>query len=94
MKQFLIERDFPGAEKLTPEELQEISQLSVTVISILGKPYNWIHSYGVKDKIYCIHEAENEEAIREHATCGNIPISKVQEIKTIISPATAEKTYA
>jgi hypothetical protein len=94
MKQFLIERDFPGAEKLTPEELQEISQLSVTVISILGKPYNWIHSYVVKDKIYCIHEAENEEAIREHATCGNIPISKVQEIKTIISPATAEKTYA
>ena len=94
MKQFLIERDFPGAEKLTPEELQEISRLSVTVISILGKPYNWIHSYVVKDKIYCIHEAENEEAIREHATCGNIPISKVQEIKTIISPATAEKTYA
>jgi len=94
MKQFLIERDFPGAEKLTPEELQEISQLSVTVISILGKPYNWIHSYVVKDKIYCIHEAENEEAIREHATCGNIPISKVQEIKTIISPTTAEKTYA
>ena len=94
MKQFLIERDFPGAEKLTPEELQEISQLSVTVISILGKPYNWIHSYVVKDKIYCIHEAENEEAIREHATCGNIPISKVQEIKTIISPGTAQKTYA
>jgi len=48
----------------------------------------------MKDKIYCIHEAENEEAIREHATCGNIPISKIEEIKTIISPATAQKTFA
>jgi len=94
MKQYLIEREFTGAEKLTAEQLQEISQLSVTVISILGKPYNWIHSYVVKDKIYCIHEAENEDAIREHATCGNIPITKIQEIKTIISPATAQKTFA
>ncbi len=94
MKQFLIERDFPGAEKLTAEELQEISQISVTVISVLAKPYNWIHSYVVKDKIYCIHEAENEDVVREHATCGNIPITKIQEIKTMISPATAEKTFA
>ena len=94
MKKYLIERDFPGAEKLTAEELQEISQLSVSVISILGKPYNWIQSYVVKDKIYCIHEAENEEVIREHSTCGNIPITKIDEIKTIISPDTAQKTIA
>ena len=48
----------------------------------------------MKDKIYCIREAENEEAIREHATCGNIPTSKIEEIKTIISPTTAQKTFA
>jgi hypothetical protein len=89
MKQFLIEREIPGAGSLSPEELTELSKVSVAVIATLGKPYNWIHSYVVKDKIYCIHEAENEDVVREHASCGSIPISKIEEIKTIISPATA-----
>jgi len=90
MKQFLIEREIPGAGNLSPEELTEISKISVTVISALGKPYNWIHSYVVKDKIYCIHEAENEDAVRQHASCANIPINKIEEIKTVISPGTAQ----
>lgn len=77
---------------MTNEELQALSKTSVAVITILGKPYRWIESYVTEDKIYCIHEAENEDAIREHAKCGNFPLNTIEEIKTVIGPATAEKT--
>ncbi len=90
MKKFIIERDLAGAGNMTAEELQAISKTSVSVVSVLGKPYNWIESYVTKDKIYCIHEAESEEVIREHSSCANFPISKVEEVKVIINPATAE----
>ena len=74
---------------MTAEELQDLSKASNTVISVLGKHYTWIQSFVTEDRLYCIHEAENEEAIREHAKCGNFPINRVEEIKTIIDPATA-----
>jgi hypothetical protein len=90
MKKFIIERDLPGAGNLTPEELQAISKTSVSVISVLGKPYTWVESFVIKDKIYCIHEAENEDVIREHSSCANFPITWIEEVKAVISPATAD----
>ena len=92
MKKFIVERKLPGAGNMTNEELQALSKTSVAVITILGKPYRWIESYVTEDKIYCIHEAENEDAIREHAKCGNFPLNTIEEIKTVIGPATAENT--
>ncbi|HXL54693.1 MAG TPA: DUF4242 domain-containing protein [Chitinophagaceae bacterium] len=89
MKKFLIERKLPGAGNMTPEELQEVSKISVAVISVLGKRYSWLQSFITEDKIYCIHEAENEDDIREHAKCGNLPINSIEEIKAIIDPTTA-----
>jgi len=90
MKKFIIERKLPGAGNMTDEELIAISKTSVTVITVLGKPYKWIESFVTEDKLYCIHEAEDENAIREHAKCGNFPVNKIEEIKAVISPATAE----
>lgn len=75
---------------MTPEELQAISKTSVSVMSVLGKPYNWVESYVTKDKIYCVHEAESEDVIREHSNCASFPVNKVEEVKAMISPATAE----
>jgi hypothetical protein len=89
MKKFIVERKLPGAGNMTEEELQAISKTSVAVITVLGKPYKWIESFVTEDKIYCIHEAEDEDAIREHAKCGNFPVNKIEEIKTTIDPTTA-----
>jgi hypothetical protein len=89
MKKFIVERKLPGAGNMTEEELQAISKTSVTVITVLGKPYKWIESFVTEDKIYCIHEAEDEDAIREHAKCGNFPVNKIEEIKATIDPTTA-----
>ena len=89
MKKFIIERELPGAGNMTAEELQAISKTSVSVISVLDKPYKWVESYITRDKIYCIHEAESEDVIREHANCADFPANEIEEIKAIISPATA-----
>ena len=90
MKKFVIERNLPGAGNLSPEELQAISQTSCEVVNQMGKPYHWIQSFVTEDRLYCIHEAENEEDIREHAKCGNFPINTVEEIKAVIDPTTAD----
>lgn len=89
MKKFVIERNLPGAGQLTAEELQSISQTSCEVMNQLGKPYYWIQSFITGDKIYCIHIAENEQVVREHARLGRFPINTISEITAIIDPLTA-----
>ncbi|ASU31975.1 DUF4242 domain-containing protein [Mucilaginibacter xinganensis] len=89
MKKFVIERNLPGAGKLSAEDLQAISQTSCSVVDSLGKPYQWIESYVTDDKIFCVHMADSEEVIREHANLGGFPVTNVFEVKTMISPATA-----
>jgi len=90
MKKFIVERKLPGAGNMTAEELQALSKTSLAVITVLGKPYKWVMSFVTDDTIYCIHEAEDENAIREHAKCGNFPVNRVEEIKVVIDPTTAE----
>jgi len=89
MKTYLIERDIPGAGKLTPEQLKAISQKSCSVIKEMGPEIEWIQSYVTGDKIFCVYKAQNEELIREHAKKGGFPANKIMEIHTGISPATA-----
>jgi hypothetical protein len=91
MKQFVIERTLPGAGNLTPEELKGISQTSCEAVNHLGKPYHWAQSFVTGDKIYCIHYAESEEVIREHAAIGKFPINTVSEVTAIIDPSTGSK---
>ena len=64
-------------------------QLAVSVVNVLGKPYKWIESYVTNDRIYCIHEAESEDVIREHSSCASFPVNGIEEIKSTIGPATA-----
>lgn len=89
MKKFVVERNLPGAGNLSPEELQSISQLSCEVVSKLNQPYHWIQSFVTDDKIYCIHIAESEDVVREHARLGNFPINIVSEVKVVIDPTTS-----
>ena len=91
MKKFVIERNLPGAENLSPEELQVMSQSSCEAIKQLKKPYHWIQSYICRDKIYCIHIAENEELLREHAKLSDFPINTISEVAIIIDPSTSNQ---
>ncbi len=89
MKKFVIERNLPGAGNLSADELRSISQISCESISKLGKPYHWIQSFVTDDKIYCVHIAESEEVIREHAKRGKLPINTVREVKALMDPTTS-----
>ncbi len=91
MKLFLIERDIPGAGLLTPVELKGISQKSCTVLTSMGPKIKWMQSYVTGNKIFCVYQAEDEKLIKEHAQKGGFPITKITEISTTISPATAEQ---
>jgi hypothetical protein len=89
MKTFVIERDIPGANRLTADELKGISAKSCDVVAGLGVPYKWITSYVAGDRIYCIHEAESADVIYRHAREGGFPADKVTEVAAIIGPQTA-----
>jgi hypothetical protein len=89
MPTFVIERNIPGADKLTQDELKGISAKSCDVVAGLGVPYTWVTSYVAGDKIYCIHEAESADVIRRHAREGGFPADLVTEVSAIIGPETA-----
>jgi hypothetical protein len=91
MTTFLIERNIPGASKLSPEELKGIAAASNCVVEGLGVEYTWHHSYVAGDKIYCVHSTDNIETIREHARRGNFPADVVVEVAATFGPQTAEQ---
>jgi cell division inhibitor SulA len=87
---YVIEREIPGAGKLSVPELQAISQKSCSVLRQLGPQVQWVQSYVTGDKVYCVYIAPNEEMVREHARQGGFPANRVSEVKSIIDPTTAE----
>jgi hypothetical protein len=90
MPKYVIERDIPGAGKLSPQDIQAISQKSCSVLRNMGPQIQWVQSYVTPDKIYCIYIAPNEEMVREHAKQGGFPANRVSEVKMMIDPTTAE----
>jgi hypothetical protein len=90
MPKYVIERVIPDAGKLSPEELQGISQTSCGVLQDMGPQIQWIQSYVTHNRIYCTYIAPNEEMLREHARRGGFPADHIEEVQTIIDPTTAE----
>ncbi len=90
MPKYLIEREIPGAGKLSAQELQAISQKSCGVLNQMGPQIQWVQSYVTDDKIYCVYIAPNEEMVREHARQGGFPANRVSAIRSVIDPTTAE----
>ena len=90
MPKFVIERDIPEAGRLSPEQLQTISQKSCGVLREMGAQIQWVQSYVTDDKIYCIYLAPDEDALCEHAQQGGFPANRISRICSVIDPTTAE----
>jgi len=90
MPKYVIEREVPGAGKLSAEELKGISQKSCGVLREMGSQIQWQESFVTDDKVYCIYIAQNEEAVREHAQKGDFAINNISEVKAVIDPTTSE----
>lgn len=90
MTRFIIEREIPGAAELSKAQLAEIARTSNAAVGSLGVPYTWVNSYVAGDKIYCIHEAEDAETIREHARRGGFPANLVTVVADEFGPHSAD----
>ena len=90
MPKFVIEREIPGAGKMSPEQRQQAAQKSNSVLHKLGPDIQWVHSYVAGDKIYCIYRAPSEDMIREHAQKGGFPANSIKQVRSTIDPTTAE----
>ncbi|MGH2632386.1 MAG: DUF4242 domain-containing protein [Tepidiformaceae bacterium] len=90
MPKYVVERDIPGAGKMTPEQFKAASLQSCGVLRDLGPSIQWNESYVTDDRLYCIYIAPSAEMVREHATRSGFPANRVSEVRTIIGPTTAE----
>ncbi|MGV9360612.1 DUF4242 domain-containing protein [Amycolatopsis sp. NPDC003731] len=90
MPRYLIEREIPGAGRMTADELQAISAKSNQVLAGMAGRAQWVHSYVTANAITCVYLAENEDAVREHADCGGFPVTGIREVAAVIDPATGE----
>lgn len=90
MPQFVIEREMPGAGRLSAAELQGASQGSCRVLRDLGPDIQWVHSYVTDDKIYCVYRAPSEELIRRHAETAGFPANSIAQVRATIDPTTAD----
>ncbi len=90
MPKFVIEREIPEAGKLSPEQLQAVSQTSCGVLREMGPQIQWVQSYVTDDKIYCVYIAPDEDTVRRHAQQGGFPANRVSQVRSMIDPTTAE----
>jgi hypothetical protein len=90
MPKFVIERDLPGAGKLSPAEMKGVAQKSCSVLRELGPSVQWLQSYVTADKLYCVYIAPDEAAVRKHAQMGGFPANKVSRVMSVIDPTTSE----
>ena len=90
MPKFVIERTVPGAGQMDAATLASVARHSNEVLRALGPDIQWVHSYVVDDKIFCLYHATGESIIREHGRCGSFPVDAVHQVRATIDPSTAE----
>ena len=90
MPKFMIEREIPGVGDMSPEERQSGAQMSNAAIEKLGEQIQWVHSYLTQNKFYCIYIAPNADLILKHSELSGFPADRVEEIKGLVDPTTAQ----
>jgi Protein of unknown function (DUF4242) len=85
--QFVIEREIPGAGKMSESDIRQVSLRSLQVLNEMGPQIQWLHSYVTEDKVYCVYLAPDEDSIREHARRAGIPADRVAAVRRLIDPA-------
>jgi hypothetical protein len=94
MPRFVIEREMPGAGRLSAAEFQGAAQKSCDVLRAMGPEIQWVESYVAGDKLFCVYIAPNEQMIRDHASRSGFPADRVHKVERMIDPTTAEPIAA
>lgn len=89
MKKYLIEREIPGVDRLSADELKGAAATSNAALCQLGPKAQWVQSFVAKDRTFCLYLAEDEAAVHEHARLSGFPANRVTEVVGVIDPTTA-----
>ncbi len=89
MKRYVIERDLPGVGGMSRDQLKGAAATSNDALAKLSGKAQWLQSFVVADKTFCIYLAESEAAVHEHARLSGFPATKVTEVRAVIDPTTA-----
>ena len=90
MPKYIVERDLTGAGQLSTTQLNSIAKKSCDVLRKMDRDIQWLESYITSNRIYCVYIAPNPELIREHAKAGEFPCTRIEEVKNVIDPTSAE----
>jgi hypothetical protein len=88
-QRFVIERDIPGASKMSADQLRDAARQSNKVLKDLGPDIQWVQSFVAGDKICCVYNAPSEDLIREHARKSGFPANRITPVAAVIDPTTA-----
>jgi hypothetical protein len=86
MPEYVIEREVPGAGRLTDSQIRDVSMKSLDILKDLGPKIQWLHSYVTDERIYCVYFASDEEAIREHAQRAGLPVNRISAVRRLVNP--------
>ncbi|HVN02299.1 MAG TPA: DUF4242 domain-containing protein [Caulobacteraceae bacterium] len=89
MKHYLIERQIPGVGGLSAAQFQGLAATSNLAIARLSGQAQWIESYIAANNTFCVYFAESADVLREHSRLAGFPITRINEIVTVIDPLTA-----
>jgi hypothetical protein len=86
MPQYVIERDMPGAGRMSESEVRDVSLRSLEVLKGMGPQIQWLYSYVTDEKVYCVYLAPDESVIRDHARQLGVPASRISAVRHLIDP--------
>jgi len=86
MPKYVIEREMPGAGRMTESEIRDVSLRSLQVLDGLGPQIQWLYSYVTDEKVYCVYLAPDESVVREHARQLGVPANRISAVRHLIDP--------
>ena len=89
MKRFVIERHIPGVGHLNAAQYKDLAATSNAAVAKLAGQVQWMHSHIAADNTFCVYLGLSEDLIREHSRLAGFPITRVNEVVTVIDPMTA-----
>lgn len=71
LKRYVVTRDLPGVDSFSQEELKDAAKVSNKALDELKGEVQWVNSFVVADKTYCIYQAKVIPCFRtEIAACA------------------------
>jgi hypothetical protein len=91
MPKYIIERELPGAGKLSREDLRGISEKWYAMLCSSNPRIQWVQSFVTSDRITSIYIAPDAESVRAQSVREGLPASSILEITEVFDPTTGEK---